>query len=107
MGLIKEIYVSKTNDSGRVKELTITGRDGKTVKLSGKDFREILGPNSLKSNKYDVQMKGYFFDVLGKGWGHGVGLCQWGAYGMSLQQHDYREILQFYYPGAEITDPHI
>ena len=104
VGLIKEIKVSKTTASGRVRELTITDRAGKSVRVFGKDFRDILGPNNLRSNKYDIEMKGYFFDVIGRGWGHGVGLCQWGAYGMSLQHHDYDEILQFYYPGAEIAD---
>ena len=39
----------------------------------------------------------------GKGWGHGVGLCQVGAYGMALRGSTYREILQHYYSGAELT----
>jgi stage II sporulation protein D len=43
-------------------------------------------------------MKRYYFDVFGKGWGHGVGMCQWGALEMSKQRYGYRDILQFYYP---------
>ncbi len=38
----------------------------------------------------------------GRGWGHGVGLCQVGAYGMAVRGHDYREILQHYYSGVRI-----
>ncbi|MDP2654833.1 MAG: SpoIID/LytB domain-containing protein [Candidatus Omnitrophota bacterium] len=103
LGLIKDIIVSRRNASGRIKELEIETRDGQRTKISGKDFREILGPNVIRSNMYEIQMRGYYFDVVGQGWGHGVGLCQWGAYGMSMQRYTYREILRHYYPGAEIT----
>jgi stage II sporulation protein D len=40
----------------------------------------------------------------GIGWGHGVGMCQWGAYQMSRERYTYDEILQFYYPGTIIKD---
>ena len=49
-------------------------------------------------------MQGYYFDAYGRGWGHGVGLCQWGAYGMALQRYNYKHILLYYYPGVEIVD---
>ena len=38
----------------------------------------------------------------GRGWGHGVGMCQWGAFGMSKARANYKRILEFYYPGAKI-----
>ncbi len=106
LGLIKEIKVVERNQSGRIRKLAILGRDGKTTMISGKDFRNIIGPNIIRSNNYDVVMKGYYFDVVGKGWGHGVGLCQWGAEEMSRQHYKYDEILQYYYPGADLTDYH-
>ena len=104
LDLIKEIKVLEKTESGRAKTLLITTRNGKTANISGKKFREIIGPNILKSNFFDIEMKGYYFDILGQGWGHGVGMCQWGAYFMSRQRYKYREILNFYYPGAEIVD---
>jgi stage II sporulation protein D len=42
-------------------------------------------------------------EFRGKGWGHGVGLCQWGSFGQSLVGSDYQKILQFYYPGSKIA----
>jgi len=106
LGLIKEIEVLERNLSGRVKRLKLTSRDGGSLILSGKEFRSIVGPNELKSNNYNIVMKGYFFDVLGKGWGHGVGLCQWGALEMARRRYSYEDILKFYYPGVEIKiDP--
>lgn len=104
IGLIKEIRVTERNPSGRIRQLSIFTRDGQTVTVTGKDFREILGPNLVRSNNYEVVMKGYYFDLVGSGWGHGVGMCQWGAFEMGLQQYRYDEILEFYYPGAQLHD---
>lgn len=104
IGLIEDISVAERNRSGRIKNLLLTDRDGKTVTVPGKDFRTIIGPNILKSNNYEIVMRGYFFDILGKGWGHGVGMCQWGVQGMAIRQYPYNEILKFYYPGIAIVD---
>lgn len=104
IGTIQNIRVAKRNPSGRVVELEITDTDGKVLAISGKDFRSIVGANTLKSNRYRVDMKGYYCDLVGQGWGHGVGMCQWGAYGMARQRYSYDAILKYYYPGAQISD---
>jgi len=106
IGLIEDISVTKRNNSERIISLVITDRTKKQLTISGKDFREILGPNLIRSNNYYIVMKGYFCDFLGKGWGHGVGMCQWGAQGMSLQGFTYDKILLFYYPGSSISTAH-
>jgi len=102
--MIKDISVSERNDSGRIRTLKITTRDGQEVSISGKDFRNYVGPNFLKSNHYEVVMKGYYMDLIGRGWGHGVGMCQWGANAMTKLHYQYDEILKYYYPGVEIVD---
>ena len=107
LGLIKEILVLERNKSGRIKALVVATRDEKKARISGKDFRNIIGPNIIKSNNYDMIMKGYYMDVIGKGWGHGVGLCQWGANFMSRKGYKYDEILKYYYPGIEIVSGEI
>ena len=48
-------------------------------------------------------MQGYYVTFVGKGWGHGVGLCQWGARGMAEQQFNYKQILAYYYPNTTIA----
>lgn len=103
-GLIKEIQVVERNKSQRIKVLKITTRDGKEITISGKDFRNIIGPNLIRSNNYVIEMKGYYVDFLGKGWGHGIGLCQWGANFMAAQGHSFDQILQYYYPGTQIVN---
>ncbi len=106
IGLIKNIEILGRDRSDRIKNLKIIGRDGSEVTVAGKDFREILGPNDLKSNNYTITMRGYYVDFVGKGWGHGVGMCQWGARGMAEQHFNYKQILAYYYPGAQLMDYH-
>ena len=101
---ISDITVVSTDSSGRIRELKITSRRGKVVTVSGKDFRQWIGPNVIRSLKFRVVMRGYYCDFLGEGWGHGVGLCQWGAYGMARQRYDYRAILAHYYPGSALEN---
>ena len=102
IGLIQDIRIVERNRSNRIRKLLITDRQGESLAISGKDFRNLVGPNLIRSNNYDIEMKGYFFDMNGHGWGHGVGLCQWGADEMARQHYKYDEILNFYYPAAKI-----
>lgn len=104
LGPVQDIHVVSRNPSGRINNLLFTARDGKTTIIPGIKFRTIIGPNTIKSNKYEIVMKGYYFDLIGKGWGHGVGMCQWGVHQMAEERHKYDEILLFYYPGARIVD---
>ncbi len=100
---IKDIKVLERNESGRIRNLEIETRDGRKVIIAGKRFRDIIGPNVIRSNKYEIEMQGYYFDLSGLGWGHGVGMCQWGAHEMGWQRYLYQDILKFYYPGVNIT----
>ena len=45
------------------------------------------------------------FTITGSGWGHNVGMSQWGAYAMAQQGYDYIDILTFYYTGIEVREP--
>lgn len=102
VGDIKTIDISQRTSSGRVKELRIESRAGKITIVDGKTFRAALGSNLVRSNLYEVVMKGYYFDLMGRGWGHGVGMSQWGAHAMAVARKSYQEILAFYYPGSVI-----
>lgn len=103
---IKNISIVERNRSERIRTLKITSRDGQEMTIAGKDFREIIGPNEIKSNNYEIDMQGYYVNFIGKGWGHGVGMCQWGAKGMADQQFNFKQILSYYYPGSELIDYH-
>ena len=99
---IKDIIVLDRTDSGRVKDLDFVSSE-KTLKLSAKDFRNLIGPNIIRSTNFNISVVENDAVIEGMGWGHGVGLCQWGAYFMSKEGSSCEEILQYYYPGIKIS----
>jgi len=101
---VKSIEIRKRGRSGRVVEASIATDKG-SVTLTGFDIRQALGlPELVFTVKRASGPDGSAeFVFVGRGWGHGVGLCQNGAYGMALAGHSYDEILEHYYPGIEIT----
>ena len=66
------------------------------------EIRRILSESHLKSSAFDVKFNGDSVILEGKGWGHGVGLCQIGAAVMASKGYGYAEILQHYYPGTTL-----
>ncbi|MBU4311284.1 MAG: SpoIID/LytB domain-containing protein [Candidatus Omnitrophica bacterium] len=99
---ITSIDIVKRDEAGRILEMSIKGKSG-ALELSGNKFRLSVGPNIIKSANFEVEIRGRYITFYGKGWGHGIGMCQWGAYGMSRQRWSAEEILDYYYPGAQIT----
>lgn len=98
---IHSIKVISRYESGRVKKIRISGESRDTT-LTGVDFRRIIGYDVIKSTMFDVFIEGSSAVFKGKGSGHGVGLCQWGAKGMAEDGYNYKEILEHYFPGTEI-----
>ncbi|UCD85282.1 MAG: SpoIID/LytB domain-containing protein, partial [Deltaproteobacteria bacterium] len=98
---IQAILVAKQTSSNRALLLEITSASGKT-NIKGEKFRGILGSTKIKSTNFQVKIEGGKVYFHGSGYGHGVGLCQWGSKGMAEKGHDYRSILKYYYPGVEI-----
>jgi stage II sporulation protein D len=80
----------------------VVRRQGETVTLSAARFRRIVGTRELKSTAFDLMPQDGTFQIRGRGWGHGVGLCQWGARGMGLKGYSAEDILRHYYPGSEL-----
>ena len=103
LGKISTITILSRNRSGRVDKLEIKDNAGTSVVLTGKDFRQMLGPNDVMSTNFSISIQWGSLVLDGIGWGHGVGMCQWGAYGMSRKGKKVDEILQYYYPGSEIS----
>lgn len=103
MGMIKEITVLGKDNSGRITNLRIATTT-KDLTISAKDFRNIIGPNEVRSTKFTVSIAGDDAVFEGVGWGHGAGLCQWGAYFMAKQGFTAEQVLKYYYPGSEIKN---
>ena len=103
IGKIKSITVMARNKSGRVDKIEIKDDFDVSCMLTGKDFRRMMGPNDVRSTNFEPSINNDKLTLNGIGWGHGVGMCQWGANSMAGHGKNAEEILKIYYPGAEVT----
>ncbi|OQA65216.1 MAG: Amidase enhancer precursor [Ignavibacteria bacterium ADurb.Bin266] len=108
---IKNISVESRFESGRVNELKInlinTVGQMKNISLFSNNIRSVIktadGNSILRSTMFNISLDSKKNVLIGgKGFGHGVGMCQWGAIGQSKQGISYKEILNHYYPGTKI-----
>ena len=105
VGSVTGIDVSERTPSLRASSVTVHGTRG-SVRLRGNDFRRMIGYDTFKSTLFAVAVDQQWARFSGRGYGHGVGMCQWGAKGMAEQGHTARQILDFYYPGAVLGTLH-
>lgn len=89
------------NNSNRVNNLTFSTSKG-DVKIKATDFRNKIGNTIIKSTLFDVNVIGNKVFVSGRGYGHGVGMSQYGAVEMAKKGSNYKEIIEFYFPGTNI-----
>ncbi len=102
IGTVKAIEVTERTRSRRAASVTVRGTRA-TVALRGNDFRRIVGYDTLKSTLFTVSVHAGHARFSGRGYGHGVGMCQWGAKGMAEQGYAAPRILEFYYPGTTLS----
>jgi stage II sporulation protein D len=106
VGSLKELIPLARSETGRIIEMSFVGDRGRKV-LRGNDVRFALGlPSSLILEMEPVlDLGGYVqkLHVQGRGWGHGVGMCQVGAADLAEKGQSYDQILRHYYPGIEVT----
>lgn len=98
---IKDVKILKRSPSGRVLRISFSDGNRKRI-MSGEDIRRIAGYNAIKSTLFEVKDAGDSIIFKGEGMGHGVGMCQWGAYEMAKRGYNYRQILFHYYKGVDI-----
>ena len=106
---LEDISIISRFSSGRVNEMEIEvisdGGEKKSIIIKGNEIRSIIrnadGKSILWSTMFDVSLKSNSVELSGNGFGHGVGLCQWGAISLSRKGWDFKEILNHYYPGTK------
>lgn len=104
VGRLVDVLPGKRGVSGRLLDLTVVGSSGRAV-FRGFDIERLLGLREslfVVDRQYGTDGRVEAFVFSGKGWGHGVGLCQVGAYGMALRGKSFEEILRHYYTGIAI-----
>lgn len=99
---LNRLRVASKTPSGRIGVILLRfGEDSEESFLAEK-FRQKLGYNALKSTFFQISRVGDRFEFTGRGYGHGVGLCQWGSRHLALKGVGAAEILQHYFPQSKI-----
>lgn len=102
IGTVQDVQVTRRTPSGRAETIDLVG-SRRVVTLSGFDFRSLFGFARIRSPLFLVERTGDGFVLTGRGWGHGVGLCQWGAAELARRGLSAPEILAYYYPGTTLV----
>lgn len=102
---LDNVLISKRDETGRAEFIDLEGEHRKTVR--GWDFKiivgRVLGWNVLKSSSFEISRAGSNFMFRGRGFGHGLGLCQEGAHVMAARGAGYLKILEKYFPGTKVA----
>jgi stage II sporulation protein D len=105
IGQVTDLRVASRGSSRRVTDLELIGTNG-TAHVRGGRIRSALGLREqlfVIDRDYDSAGRISEFTFSGRGWGHGVGMCQVGAYGLAKQGWSFEQILKAYYTGIELT----
>jgi len=97
---VETVEIGDRGKSGRAATILINGQS-----VSGPTFRLQIGADRLKSTLIEkISVEGDTVGFTGKGFGHGVGMSQWGAYAMAEAGKNAREIIEYYFPDVDIAD---
>ena len=102
VGTVQDVRISERTPTGRIEQITIVGSN-RTLELRGYDFRTLFGFERIRSLKFSITPVGDLFVLQGHGWGHGVGMCQWGAAELARRGYSAEKILAFYYPTTQLV----
>ena len=99
VGSVRSIIPQQVTPQGRIKRLKVVGDQGSKT-ISGQTFRKAL---DLRSTLFQVDGNTQRFIISGRGFGHGIGLSQWGANYLATQGANYRQILGHYYQNVKLS----
>ncbi|MEM6838328.1 MAG: SpoIID/LytB domain-containing protein [Cyanobacteria bacterium P01_C01_bin.120] len=99
VGRIVSASPQRVTPRGRVQEMRMEGDRGALV-MTGNEVRSAL---NLRSTLFSIAIAGDAVQITGRGYGHGIGMSQWGAHNMASQGYTYQQILGHYYQGAQLA----
>lgn len=100
MSNVRLLIPERTSPYGRIMTMKVVGARGSQT-ITGTKLRQALG---LKSTRFTVTSTANAFELNGSGFGHGLGMSQWGAYNLAQQKVNYQQILQHYYQGTTLAN---
>ena len=99
---IRNITTEEIGPGGHCSTIKIEHAGG-TKRVNANDFRLIVGPSNLRSTSFSIKNNKDSFVFKGSGWGHGVGLCQYGTQNMAKSGFKWFDILRHYYPEIDLV----
>lgn len=113
IGQLAGVEVERRNAAGRPARFALRDDAGRSYSMSGEELRlacntrvpgvpELTRDESVRSSDIEVTVEGERVKIAGRGFGHGVGMCQFGAAALAQQGWTHREIIALYYPGTNI-----
>ncbi|PCJ57788.1 MAG: hypothetical protein COA79_14995 [Planctomycetota bacterium] len=101
---LKFLAINKKDEFSRVLKLEVFCSDKKFI-VDATHFRTTImqATEKLRSRMFVMKKEGAYYSFKGRGWGHGVGMCQYGSQGLSKENWGFRQILGYYYLGAKIS----
>lgn len=101
---LADVEVAERAPGGRARVLRLRGPDGASLEMDAERWRIALGAHVVRSTAFDVRVRGGELSLDdGRGFGHGMGLCQWGAEGLARRGWRAGRILRLYYPGIHFV----
>lgn len=101
VGDISGVGVFSRSKAGRVTRVEIQHSQG-TLIIRAEELRRLVGYTVIPSTQFEVRFEEYQLVLIGRGAGHGVGLCQWGAKELAERGYSHGSILEYYFPGTEV-----
>jgi stage II sporulation protein D len=98
---ISSVAIGEMTGAGRVKSVLL-GQGGRRTAVPAETLRAAIGYSEVPSIFFEPELVDREVVFSGRGMGHGVGLCQWGAKVLALKGFDFKAILAYYYPGTEV-----
>jgi stage II sporulation protein D len=99
IGRLQSAVAESTSPTGRIMTMRLQGSEGSRV-LTGNELRQAL---RLRSTLFSIAIAGDTVQINGRGYGHGIGLSQWGARALAMQGYSYQQILAHYYQGTLLS----
>ncbi len=100
IGQLRSVATERATPRGRIVSIRLQGSQGSRT-LTGTELRQALG---LRSTLCSITIMGDTIRIDGRGYGHGLGLSQWGARGLASRGHNYQQILTHYYQGTALSN---
>lgn len=99
IGQVRQAIPERVTPRGRVVSMRLEGTSGSRT-ISGRELRQAL---NLRSTLFTIAIADNTIRIDGRGFGHGIGMSQWGAFAMAQQGYSYQQILSHYYQGTALS----